>query len=867
MSLLDQDIPSAGHTCPRCNVVFGHSAARARHVHERDRGLYNDGPRKISVFINPSKRAYVTPFRRVQTLNRLLEYLGTLPHPQIRAVTNSNRTRPPFRIFEELLFSGQWQLVDSLGCIIRPDDYEELIHDGMEITIDTLPEGQQDEPVPLLRPLGVSGGGPTRGGGSQIGRNEVAGDLLDMQINEPIAHQHLGFDVQQLPHIQAKAPITQFTPTGPFIPAFEKTVDMNELAGEENLDPQILASTALNPPLKFGSWSAAFKSTAMSASAVEFKPSSGIQLSTVAAESKPINEVKLSTTAVEFKPNSQLQVPASPSEDPHFQLPHSQVKRSMAIPIVKPPSPALSMVAAPKPDMPITSYDDEDDDDGWGSRVAATIQSEEILVEEEVFSETLEEWPSQKGEGANRTDEPPTEIVETEEQQLQLCPPTEDIETASVSDTVVGPGPKYEESQIYRKESLSASGRSTPKPAEDGIHHVNMSPQQDVVSLEYQSDNDSNLLKSEILEPRTEAPESLDPTVVEEERSKSSNAQVEESKEGEAEKNTQVTEEKSDESAPAKTLSSAEMFAVLMSGVEFTPAGDTEAQYVSNDLRYEGTKEFTPNEEPSQSEVLNPAADSWDTTTSPAGDFHATSDGGGWGDWSTNRIPVVDDDQWDNRGHVPRDSEGDAEWGPPKPKVPEHIDPPKAKSGWAQVAAAGLPGYQRATNPIPSLTFAASPRSTETPAIKKVAPTPNSVGLPMTFPPRPGSSNRNSNMHMNPKQKRGNVPCKFMFFVPPPNCTIPNATNSNKISLVQTTPIRKLAVLYAKHFKETRLLSRVEGSQNHILELSVSRSENGPVTKHKVDLESRLIEHDFGHEFWVSVIYLGQGSLKRQEAL
>ncbi|KAF3085861.1 hypothetical protein TWF102_001862 [Orbilia oligospora] len=847
MSLLDQDIPSAGHTCSRCNTVFGHGMARARHVHERDRGLYNDGPRKVSVFINPSKRPYVTPFRRVQTLNRLLEYLGTLPHPQIRVVTNASGTTPPLQIFEQLLFSGQWQLVDSSGCVIRPDDYEDLIHDGMEITIDTVPEGQQDEPTSLLQPLGVSGGKSTRSGGPQSGRDEVAGDLLDMQINEPIARQRLNFETEQYSYTQSKAPVTRFNAASSFSSIFGGIAAVDELEGEEIVNPHIIAPTSHNLPLKSASWYGGSKTGAMSASAAEFKPS---------------GDVKLSTAASEFKPSGQLQVPTSSSEDPHITLPQGQAKRSMAIPIVKPPSPALDMIAAPKPDMPITSYDDEEEDYGdWDGKVAATMESEKSPGEEEeaAVPDTTEEWSSYKDEADNRRDDLSIDIAQTKSQEHQLSPPTEDIEIASVSDTIVGSGPRYEESQIY---SPPASGRSTPTPTDGGNQNVNMSPPLDPVSLEDQSDNESNLLKSEILEPKHEVPESSDTTVAQEEKNATTDGQAEESGEDDKEKSIQGAEEMGDESAPAKAQSSAEMLAVLMSGVEFTPAGDTGAPGVSNDNMYkwEEAKEFTPTEEPGQSEIPNPTTESWDTTTSPGGDFHGT----GWGDWSTKQTFTVDDNQWDNRGHVRRDSEGDAEWGPPKPKEPEHIDPPKpAKSGWAQVAAAGLPSHQSSTNPSPSHPFPTSPRPAETPVVKKPTTTSNSVGLPMTFPPRPGSSNKNSNSQMNGKQKRGAVPCKFMYFVPPHNCSIPNATNSNKISLVQTTAIRKLAVLYAKHFKETRLVSRFEGNQNHILELSISRSENGPVTKHKVDLESKLIEHDFGNEFWVSINYLGQGSLKR----
>ncbi|RVD83237.1 uncharacterized protein DFL_007633 [Arthrobotrys flagrans] len=875
MSLLDHDIPSAGHTCSRCRVVFGQGTSRARHVHERDRGPYNDGPRKITVFINPSKRAYVTPFRRVQTLNRLLEYIGTLPHPQIQFVANANRTRPSFRAFEELLLSGQWQLVDSSGCIIRPDDYEELIHDGMEITIDTLPDEQQDEPIPLLQPMAVSGGKSIRGSEPQLGRNEVAGDLLDMQINEPIAQQHLGFEAKQHSHTQSEVSIVQFTPANPFVSSFEKTVDTNELEGEENLEPQILPSTPFNLPPKFGSWSGKFKSAAMSASAAEFRPSSEVKCSTTAAEFKPSNETKFfstlaaeikpsseirfSTSAAELKPSSDVQLPTSSDENTLFQLPQGTVKRSMAIPIVKPPSPALAMIAAPKPGIPMSSHDDEGSDDGWGGGAVATLEPEETPVGEESVVVEDKEWPGHTEEAESRMDnEVSRDTVETKEQGLQLSPPSEDVETTSISETIVGSGPTYGKSQIY-------SGRSTPNPTDGEAQYANMSPRKDSVS-EDEFDNESNLLKSEILEPKDGVTESLEPTVVKEEHTGTPIGEPEEPKENEKGRNIEVVEEKSLESVPATKSSSAEMLAVLMSSVEFRPAGDTEFHTINDDFNWDMETAVPLTEEPALSQNLDPTVDSWDTT-SPAGDFQATSGGSGWGDWSTSQSAVVDDTQWDNRGHVRRDSEEDAEWGPPKPKQLEHVDTPKpAKPEWAQVAAAGLAGQQSAAEPSPYFILATSPRPTETPTVKKETTSSNPVASPMSFPPRPGSSHRNS--IVSPKQKRGAAPCKFIYFVPSSNCTIPNATNSNKISLVQSTAIRKLAILYAKHFKDNRLLSRANSNQNHLLELSVSRSENGLVTKHKVDLESKLMEYDFPNEFWVSVSYLGpQGNVQRPDYL
>ncbi|KAK6529486.1 hypothetical protein TWF281_008659 [Arthrobotrys megalospora] len=816
MSLLDQDIPSGGHTCSRCSVLFGQGASRARHVHNRDRSPYNDGPRRVTVFINPSKRPYVAPFRRVQTLDRLLQYISTLPHPQIRFVTTANPAKPAFRACEEMLFAGQWQLVDSSGCIIRPEDYEELIHDGMDITIDTLPyeQQQQEEPAPLLQPMGVSGGKSIQGSGSQIGRNEVAGDLLDIQINvtEPMAAQHT--------HHQPGATVAQYTSGGRFTSSFEEGVDLGELEGEEKPEPQVqLRNTFIMPP-KPAPWTSKRVASAMSAAAAEFKPGTG------------------------------LQSPSLPIEDPVSHLRQATGKRSMAIPIVKPPSPALSMVAAPKPDLPITSHEDDDVDDDWENRVAAASEPETDPAIEELASSETEEMENKADEVDNLIDdELPRSFVSAEEQAIQISPPTEDpedLETASASDTMVGSGPKCEDPQPHGRISPVHSRCVSPRQAEKVPQDADTSSQNSSVEPDSKFGDENRLFDYFIPDSRNEGVE-LESVITGVDRSETPIVETESLGRGGGV--VEEVEEKEEEPVPTEKQSSIEMLAALMSGAEFKPPSYTNPQEVDGNFKWDEEVQHSPPEEPVPSDNLDPTASSWDAP-SWGGDFQATSGGSGWGDWSTAHDSKIDESQWDNRGHVRRDSDGDAEWGPPKPKKPEYVEAPKpAKPAWGKGGPIQWPSRPTAGDPGPAIAPAAPTRPPAAP--KKAITITNPTGQPITFPPRPGSSSKS------PKQKRG-VPCKYIFFVPPPNCSIPDATNSNKISLVQSTTIRKLTQLYAKHYKESRLLSCANNLlHNPVLELTVSRSEGGPGTTYDVEADTKLVDCDFGDEFWVSIVYPG----------
>lgn len=567
-------------------------------------------------------------------LQRLLQYISTLPHPQIRFVTTANPTKPAFRACEEMLFAGQWQLVDSSGCIIRPEDYEELIHDGMDVTIDTLPyeQQQQEEPIPLLQPMAVSGGKSVQGSGSQIGRNEVAGDLLDIQINvtEPRATQHT--------YHRSEASLAQYTSGGTFAPSFEEGVDLGELEGEEESEPQAPPRRTFIMPPKPAPWVSKRVSSAMSAAAAEFKPGSGLQSSDL------------------------------PIENPVTHLRQATGKRSMAIPIVKPPSPALAMVAAPKPDLPITSHDDDDDvdededmDDDWDNGVAATMEPETAPVVEELVSTETEEMEDNEYEVDNHIDELSKSFISTEERGAQISPPTEDpegLETASASDTMTGSGPKYEESQPRDEISPAHSRCSTPRQAEKAPQDMDTGPQNGSVEPEAKFNDDNHLFDYFIPDSRNEGVE-LEPMVTEVERSDTPIVEAEKPGDGQIGDLVEEVEEKNEEPVPAEKPSSTEMLAALMSGAEFKPANYPTSQAIDGNFKWVEEVEYSPPEEPVPSDNLDPTASAWNAP-SWGGEFQATSGGGGWGDWSTAHDSTIDESQWDNRGHVRRDSDGDA---------------------------------------------------------------------------------------------------------------------------------------------------------------------------------------------------------------
>ncbi|KAK6344278.1 hypothetical protein TWF696_007919 [Orbilia brochopaga] len=476
MSLLDQDVPSL-HTCSRCSMLFGHgqAASRGRHAHERDLGPLGDGPRKVTIYVNPSKRPYVAPFRRVQTLERLMQYISTLPHPQIRFVTNANPSKPKFKACEELLFAGQWQLVDKSGCIIRPEDWEELVHDGMDITVDTMsyePQVVEERPS-LLQPMALSGRKDVSVAPSQFGSMEVAGDLMEIQT----ALDTIG--ARQ--HVEATAPRFN-NPSRLFVPHYHPEPEplALELAGEESLEPQAPQPNTFVMPPKPESCTS--KKQSMSPSATEFKPGGGFS----------------STSTIE------------PDDNPIFRL----RKRSMAIPIIKPPSPPETIIAAPKPDMPdgytLDTHEQEEavyaqdtceeavkqeETDGWGRRVAVTAELTEEPArnridpvytyedpadeDDEEEQEPTEEVPAKEApaqeaprpsvqvgewDGAPSTyssaeaSYPPTS---TNDEEATVAPPSEQEEVASVSETVVASSSKPEERSAPSHSELNTEDEAT----------------------------------------------------------------------------------------------------------------------------------------------------------------------------------------------------------------------------------------------------------------------------------------------------------------------------------------------------------------------------------------------------------------------
>ncbi|KAK6335034.1 hypothetical protein TWF718_010476 [Orbilia javanica] len=706
----------------------------------------------------------------------------------------------------------------------------------MEITVDTLPDGQQDEPVPLLRPMGVSGGNSVGASRSQVDQDEVAGDLLDMQVKEPMVQQHFGFESREHSHSRSDAPIAKYIPASPFASSLESNMKANTgFEGEENPRPQTPPSSTSRLPTKFRLWHEKFKNSGMSASATEFRPGGMTQPLTPSRETK----------------------------DPIFQPPYVSGKRSMAIPIIKPPPRELDMIAAPKPDKPMSSHEDEGTGGGWGGGVAgATGEVEEIPDREEMSvpeSKEIQRHREEEEEVDNRIYyEAPEEITQTEGQALQQSPSHQDVENVSASDVVVGPEwsrpqpeLKHEESTPYRRASLPVSETSTPIPAVSDIQRADTSPRALSILSDDDIDNESNLLKSEILELKEEALEPPGPPIVEREYIETPIVGMEGLGDQGNGGSIGIVGEEIQEVATSANTSSAEMLAVLMSGVEFQPASDTSFRKPPHDdFKWDEETAVPMTEEASGGGNFKPEGDCWGTT-SPEEDPQAASNGAGWDDWSTNQPSGVDN-QWDDRGHVARDIEGDDEWGPPKPKQPEYVDTPKpTKPVWAMIAAA--PAKQTIADSGTTSAFVNSPRPTEAPPVKKIATAPQPVGSPMKFPPRPGSAHK----VVNPGQKRGAAPCVYIYFVPPPNRAAANLPTSNKVSIVESTAIRKLAVLYTKHFKDDHLLSLVSNERDHYLELRVSKSDNGPVTKHKVHLDSRLIDYDLGSEIWVSIVYIG----------
>ncbi|KAF3931487.1 hypothetical protein ABW19_dt0204854 [Dactylella cylindrospora] len=231
----------------------------------------------------------------------------------------------------------------------------------MDVTVDTTPyehEGPVAAEVPVLQPVNATvnafisdskGKDPI----TPWGGNEVSEDLLQIQTSldrPPIQHE----DEERFKY---KGRL--------FVP--------RQTLNTENVDvsiPQEPPRNGFVMPPKPAPWTRLDRrDSGMSPSATEFKPNGF-------GSSAALSDWDAESPGVETKPLIQ---------DPIFQIRQATGKRSMAIPIVKPPSPPLTVVAAPKPEIPnsFESSKGEEEDDGWGDRVAVTADPSEESSQDE----------------------------------------------------------------------------------------------------------------------------------------------------------------------------------------------------------------------------------------------------------------------------------------------------------------------------------------------------------------------------------------------------------------------------------------------------------------------------------------------------
>ncbi|KAK6541880.1 hypothetical protein TWF694_007657 [Orbilia ellipsospora] len=834
MSLLDQDIPV--HTCSRCSMLVGRSnqpAPRARQLYDRYHDL--DGPRRVTIYVNPSKRPYVAPFRRVQTLERLLQYIATLPHPQIRFLTAANPSKPKSKLCEEKLSSGQWQLVDRSGCIIRPEDFEDLVHDGMDITIDTMPHDQpqevQEERMPALEPT-MQINGPKEV--SVVEQNEVAGDLMDMQTTiDPLAvHQHQ--HVQSAPSIAAyNAPSRLFIPT--YIPdtAYQETTDVTELAGEDNPEPQI-------PPSE----------TPQNAFVMPPRP---------VPRSTPGKGLWMRPSAIEFKPGG-MSSSALPLENPLFHIRQSTAKRSMAIPIKKPPTPlplATEHVADVPDAHPVEASLRNDRD--WGDESSVVVEPTlEQIDQDTIPPSEADVW----GEAVSKSlPSEQADPLSVEEKEPELPANNDAVEVGSISETVIGPEPKDE--PLPTETSGETQNQQAGAVQSDGEEASS------TYNTEGKYDGESSLFLDEVPDTaiddmapnEVELPESeseFGSTVGKVALVKAKSSPYEHQKEVKviqppAPEEIADSEEVAED---AKAVESTELPPARVNprAVEFIPDAEPETEYLQRDTNYKWEEEPIPEPEPRQSassQNLDAAADpnGWDTT--PAWDTNENFENEpAWTDWSTNAgATTYTDADWDNRGRVPVPVDEDSEWAPKKtePKLGEASLPVKPawlasgsqKPAWATVAAftpstAASAGSRSIISPVPS---------------KSISIINPNTGGPVILP----SGSPQSSTSSAPKQKQTSNDY-FVRFVAPSSYPNPKP-KPPKVSIGGNTTIRKLAEMYSKHFKDYGLLSiALKATQGTRFNLSMSKTENGAITVLSFDAERKIQDCKLGtHDIWVSI--------------
>ncbi|KAF3920520.1 hypothetical protein ABW20_dc0108481 [Dactylellina cionopaga] len=228
---------------------------------------------------------------------------------------------------------------------------------------------------------------------------------------------------------------------------------------------------------------------------------------------------------------------------------------------------------------------------------------------------------------------------------------------------------------------------------------------------------------------------------------------------------------------------------------------------------------------------------------------------------SLNADPESKYEEWAPKRHEPALVEAPKPakpvWtlAPPQPIAPNPIS--SQKPGWAAVAsfspAVIMPTSLPAKPPVPLPPKIPAPMDRERIVIKH----PN--GQPITMPQKTSSHSANSSQSERPTSRHQKQPSisndRYVHFVPPPNCAQQNP-KAYKVSLGLLTPIRKMVHLYAKNYKDSRLLIAISSPQNPIFELGVSKTEDGMVTTYMVDADKKLKECDFGsNEFWVSITY------------
>ncbi|EWC44808.1 hypothetical protein DRE_06446 [Drechslerella stenobrocha 248] len=873
----------------------GRRARPAPHMHryDDDIGGYGDIPRKVTVFVHPSKRPYLAPFRRVQTFERLLQYISTLPHPQIQYIANANPGRAN-RACQDMLFSGQWQLVDSLGCIIRPEDWEELAHAGMNITVDTMAYESQasEETATMPQPVAVDGGRDVSVAPSQFGSTEIAGDLLEVQSSLDPAARQRDTSVARRSRFGAGGVFIPQIPQYREIPRYPgaSTLDVGELEGEENLEPP----QGLPPPNGFVMppkptlW--ASKNAVMSPSAVEFKPGAGFGTEIV------------------------------PDENPILSFHGEHARRSMDISMTKPPSPPETIIAASKPDLPHFHYQPSaygafkapmGSEDGGGVPVSAPAEPVgENLRAAPVPSAGSVEWEKAtpvtslpEGIGASAAGVKALDKKEEGDEvrgEPRIALEIEKDDAVSVPETVVVVAlPKPVDRKPTEVADVGVSGPTAG--------------QEDTIKLKAEAKTDETTINGGPLVPSVGPEAKLNGgNLLSYDKGLGVGAQNGQPRVNIGAQSAPVTTAPKPDIPEATTIANAPKPAggnkpealipaplpapllaplpaplpkdpepVVKLPVKVNPQPKTEP---TPELPRQRAMSFKWAEEPEYDETTKakakppaPPAPAWAPEPESSGgdwgvDPAPEGDGTGWGDWSTPAPGSNYEAEWDSRGHVAIPVDDNNEWAPtptrreskpveaPKPKKPQPLKAPSEPKN----QPSGLQGSSWATLSSLSQHFASRP----TPIVAPNRPAMTTAKAdPVKYLSGPSAS-----VSQGSEQGRGSVsgtssalsnhpghqkkPSAYYYthFVPPLGV---NAPITHKASFSKTTSIRSIVRRYAKTFENARLLALVENlSQNPRFNIGIAGSQNGKAMIYRVEAEQRLEECNFGlSEFWLSVIF------------